>query len=116
MALVHDDDLACIGGDSLDSLKPDVLMESLRSSAPEVGQIQCDTMDGDGSGTGAVPPITKVATLFKDGFSLPLSPHRKSTDLSGKVSKISDHIEIEGWFLDFYLGEWTRGGGHVCRM
>ncbi|KAI0295804.1 hypothetical protein BC826DRAFT_272338 [Russula brevipes] len=116
MALVHDDDLACISGDSLDSLKPDVLMDSLRSSAPEVGQIQCDSFDGDGSrtGLGAVPPITKVATLFKDGFSLPLSPHLKSTDLSGKVSKISDHIEIEGWFLDFYLGEWTRGGGHVA--
>ncbi|KAI9457793.1 hypothetical protein BJY52DRAFT_1223704 [Lactarius psammicola] len=39
-----------------------------------------------------------------------ISPRHRSADLSGKVSIVSDHVVIEGRFLDFYIGEWTNDG------
>ena len=30
--------------------------------------------------------------------------------VSTMVSRISEQIDIEGWFLDFYLGKWIDGG------
>lgn len=34
--------------------------------------------------------------------------------VSGKVSVVTDHVAIEGRFLDFYLGEWASEGAPVC--
>ena len=34
--------------------------------------------------------------------------------MSGKVSVVTDHVAIEGRFLEFYLGEWASDGAPVC--
>ena len=34
--------------------------------------------------------------------------------MSGKVSVVTDHVAIEGRFLEFYLGEWASEGAPVC--
>ena len=35
--------------------------------------------------------------------------------MSGKVSVVSDHVAIEGRFLDFYIGEWANDSVPVRR-
>ena len=34
--------------------------------------------------------------------------------MSGKVSVVSDHVAIEGRYLDFYVGEWANDSALVC--
>ncbi|KAI0295807.1 hypothetical protein BC826DRAFT_1007721 [Russula brevipes] len=173
MAIVHDDDLACINSASLDSIKTDALMEHLRRTAPEIHRIQCASLPSAESGAETVV-TANVAVLSKDEFRLvaassnvpsvepqigkakkpdriakpqgdiwrsgeavhlvqPVSlgksvsqqqgapevvtsPPLQSTDLSGKVSRVREHwhVAFEGWFQDFYLGEWNLDGDRVA--
>jgi hypothetical protein len=44
---------------------------------------------------------------------LPTAPY---IVVSGRVSKVSEQVIIEGSLLDFYPGEWTDDGVHVRSM
>ncbi|KAH9967848.1 hypothetical protein BC827DRAFT_1263627 [Russula dissimulans] len=44
----------------------------------------------------------------------PAQRSKSMADFSGRVSKVSNHIVIEGNFLVFYPGEWTNHGDRVA--
>ncbi|KAI0295808.1 hypothetical protein BC826DRAFT_272716 [Russula brevipes] len=52
-------------------LEPDVLMEHLRNSAPEIQKVQFDFLPTNASWSRAEEGITKIATLSKGAFSVP---------------------------------------------
>ncbi|KAH9977164.1 kinase-like domain-containing protein [Lactifluus volemus] len=67
----------------------------------------------------AVPQLTEPLTLQEEVVTIdsqqlssqsPIPPRPKPTDLTGKVSIISQQPDIKGSLLDFYLGEWENDG------
>jgi len=74
MALVHDDDLEYIASASIESLRPDTLMNYLQKSAPEIRQVKFDLTLGSPTSHSnelpskhkAMPRISKVAMLASD--------------------------------------------------
>jgi hypothetical protein len=68
MALVHDDDLACIDGVLLKVLRTHKLIEVLPESAPTIQQFHCDLLPGNKGGSEADVAFVKVATLSRHAF------------------------------------------------